>query len=99
MAHQLWGPISRKIESQRICVGYRHLPLMVKEFNTGPSHIQDIAGLHSSQHDLLLHLVGRQVHPRDLEKGNDSNSVKQIITLIEASTLAGSPYPDVLRSV
>ena len=26
-----------------MCVGYRHLPLMVKEFNTGPSRIQDIA--------------------------------------------------------
>ena len=26
-----------------MCVGYRHLPLMVKESNTGPSRIQDIA--------------------------------------------------------
>ena len=67
--------------------GYR---CKAKSFSTSKEQLRKFQpGLHPSQHDLLLHLVGRQVHPRDLQKGNVSNSVKQIITLIEARMYLG----------
>ena len=50
---------------------------------------------HPSQHHLLLHVAGRQVHPRNLQR---QNLLGQVLQLINLFTLAGSRCPVELRS-
>merc|ERR1719341_1197272 len=92
MVHHLLVKLTRSLHHLSLLRNpYPHqfhlqFPLVLVELNASLGHIQDIAWLHSCHHQLLLHVSGRQVDPRNLGRLMESSDA-QISLTGEADTL------------